>query len=78
MLRQLDKASDPAQDLLGSPIPSPSQPSAASSSSRQRMRRDRAVAGMGLEAVLQLPHGVLAELLQEVRSKRTAPHTLTP
>ena len=30
------------------------------------MRRDRAVAGMGLEAVQKLPHGVLAEILQEV------------
>ena len=35
---------------------------------RQRMRRDRAVVALGLDDAMQLPHGVLAELVQ-VRSQ---------
>ena len=37
---------------------------AVSKQSRERMRRDRVVAALGLEDVMQLPHGVLAELVQ--------------
>ncbi len=37
---------------------------AVSQQSRARMRRDRAVAALGLEDTMQLPHGVLVELVQ--------------
>ncbi len=37
---------------------------AVSLQSRERMRRDRAVAALGLEDTMQLPHGVLVELVQ--------------